>query len=275
MTDKASYVLGTGHDEWMRLRLQHRLWSNAAHDAWLRAGLAAGEHVLDLGSGPGWASLELAEWVTETGRVTALDASESFVSFLADEAQRRGILHVEARVCDVQRGLAEALQFAPPIDVVWARWLFCFLPSPGEVIEQIALHSHSKTRIVLHDYCNYTAMTMMPRSAAHDAAVAATDRSWRDRGGNPDVMAEMPRLLDRAGFDVTHLQIHQRVCRGGDPVFSWPDSWWRVWAPKLVATGYLQQEVCDTLLAELTAMRSDRSRFLIPPPVTELIATRR
>ena len=69
------YVLGTHDDEIVRLGLQHRVWRARTHDAWRRAGFTIGQTLLDVGCGPGYASLDLAELVGPTGRVVAIDRS--------------------------------------------------------------------------------------------------------------------------------------------------------------------------------------------------------
>ena len=56
MTQQTPYVLGTGDDELQRLSLQHRLWADAAHAAFRRAGITIAQRVLDVGCGPGFAA---------------------------------------------------------------------------------------------------------------------------------------------------------------------------------------------------------------------------
>jgi ubiquinone/menaquinone biosynthesis C-methylase UbiE len=57
------YLLGTHDEEVERLGLQHRVWRPRASDAWRRAGFTTGQTLLDVGCGPGWATLDLAEIV--------------------------------------------------------------------------------------------------------------------------------------------------------------------------------------------------------------------
>ncbi len=270
-----AYVLGTGIDEHERLGLQHRLWANATHDAWMRAGLRRGATVLDLGCGPGWATFELAQWVGAAGRVLAADLSDAFVSNVREEAARRAISNIDAFVANAVENLGEALQVRPALDLVWSRWVFCFLPAPERAIAAVAPQLKPGARWVVHDYFNYTSMTAAPRCAFHDRAVAATARSWRDAGGDPDVASRLPALFLEHGLDVEHIAVHQRAARGRDPMFAWPETWWKTWAPKLVSTGYLSREDCDGLLATIAEVERDPARYLLPPPVTELIAVKR
>ena len=70
MTDEAEYILGTDHDEASRLRFQHEAWVRHAHALWERAGLRAGDVVIDLGCGPGYTSFDLARVVGPEGPIS-------------------------------------------------------------------------------------------------------------------------------------------------------------------------------------------------------------
>ena len=121
------YLLGTDPDEARRLETQHRLWAEAAHDLWDRAGFGPGARLLDVGCGPGFAAVDLADRVGAGGRVLAVDESARFIETLAQEASRRGLDQLTARVEQ-----AETLQLDPAsLDGAFARWLFCFFPTPN------------------------------------------------------------------------------------------------------------------------------------------------
>lgn len=79
MAAERDYVLGTHEEELARLGLQHRVWRPVVLDCWQRAGLTAGKRVLDVGAGPGYAAIDLAEIVGSTGEVVALERSQNFV----------------------------------------------------------------------------------------------------------------------------------------------------------------------------------------------------
>lgn len=272
MSDRP-YVLGTGDDELARLGLQHRLWSDAAHAAWLAAGLAPGWHVLDVGCGPGYAAFDLATVVGSSGSVVAVDESPGFVAHAMAQAGARGLRQLHARIGDVQR-LGEALQGEAPFDLAWARWVLCFVREPDAVVRGVAAALRPGGRFVVHDYFNYGAMTMAPRRRSHDLAVLATMQSWREQGGDPDVMARVPGMLLAAGFRIDRLQVHQRIARGQDAMFAWPDTWWRTFAPKLVQKGLLAQRDCEQLVSDLQAIRSNPAEFIVCPPVFEIVAER-
>jgi hypothetical protein len=81
--------------------------------------------------------------------------------------------------------------------------------------------------------------------------------------------------MRQVGLQVEHLNVHQRVARGGDTMFQWADVWWRTFAPKLVGLSLLTQADCDELISDLDDIAKSETDFIFCPPVFELIGIRR
>ncbi len=267
------YVLGTGLDELQRLGFQNRLWSDAAHGAWRVAQVRLGQRVLDVGSGPGFASFDLAQLVGPEGRVVGVDESGPFIEHLNAQAKVRGLVNLTGVVADVHD--LGAVGGMGPYDMAYARWVLCFVPRPAEVVKSVAGALKPGGRFVVHDYFNYRAMTMAPRRASHDKAVAATIKSWEGRGGDTDIAGRLPRLFAEAGLEVEHLAVHQRIARGGDTMFQWANVWWHIYAPKLVEMGFLARADCEQLLTDLAEVRSSPTDFITLPAVYEIVGVKR
>ena len=296
MATSAPYVLGTGDDELARLGLQHQLWSDAAHAAWRLARIGPKQSWLDVGCGPGYASFDLAHFVAHTGHVVAVDESIPFIDFARDQSRLRGQSNLTFAVADVTRltechevqahNLAVSAGFGSGLhsqyggfDGAYIRWVLCFLKRPELVLRELAKLIKQGGQLVIHDYFNYTSMTMAPRRSAFDKAVAATAESWRERGGDPDIMAHIPTMLATAGFTVRHLNIHARIARGSstgqpDSMYHWMANWWRTYAPKLVTMGRLTQADCDELLADIAQVERSDTDFVVCPTVYEIVAER-
>tara|TARA_R110002094_G_scaffold178525_1_gene157675 strand:+ start:222 stop:1040 length:819 start_codon:yes stop_codon:yes gene_type:complete len=271
MTER-EYVLGTGDDELARLALQNRLWSDVSAQAFRRAQLQMGHRVLDVGCGPGYAACDLANLVTRYGSVFGVDESKAFVDQANLMAKARGIEHVTAKVGDVQQ-LDEVLDGQDPFDFAYARWVLCFVPDPDAVVRGIANALKPGGRVAVQDYFNYGSMTLAPRRRSHDLAVAATIRSWRSHGGDPDIGERLPAMFAKHGLRLDDVRAHLRIARGTDSMFSWPKTWWHTFAPKLVAMGELKQSDCDQLIDDLKTIE-DGEGFVQCPPVYEFLATK-
>lgn len=268
------YVLGTGIDELERLAFQHRLWSDTAHAAWRTARVCPGDRVLDVGCGPGYASFDLAQLVMRQGAVVGVDESPRFIGYLNHQAQVRELPQLTGRVGDVQN-LTDVVTERQSFTVAYVRWVLCFVSEPLRVLQGIGELLQPGGRVVIHDYFHYQSIATAPRHPAHDEVVAATMASWRDRGGDTDIVGRLPRLLHDAGFELIHFQAHARAARSTDTMFSWPDTWWRTYTPKLVDMGYITAETAAALLEHFQKLKQDRTAFIQCPTVYELIAERR
>lgn len=269
------YVLGTNPAELERLGFQHRLWSPSAQSLWRRAGIRPGLRVLDVGCGPGFAALDLAQLVGSTGAVLGLDESEPYIAHANDQARARHLAHARFVVADVST-LATLEDVAPDsFDIAYCRWVLCFVPDPGEVLAAIARALRPGGRLLVQDYFRYETMTVAPRSEAFDAVIAAIAKSWRDRGGDPDIMGRLPAMAVERGLHIDHLaRMEPGPARPGATMWHWPDSFWQVFLPRLQELGYLNAAQHKAFLADWAERAANPAAFMHLPPMYELIATK-
>lgn len=272
MSTAPEYVLGTHQAELQRLGFQHRLWADAAHAAWKRAGLKPGHRVLDVGCGPGFASLDLAEFVGASGQVLGVDESPGFIDAANTAAHARNLSHFSAQVENVQS--LHALSELPPFNLAYARWVLCFVADPEAVIAGIFERLTPGGCLVIHDYFNYATMTLAPPRAAFNHVVQATARSWRQRGGDPDIVGRLPGILKRRGFTLEHMELHARFAFPGETMFLWGATWWRNYVPRLVEMGEISAMEAEQFMRDLSDVEASPTEFMVLPPVWELIARR-
>ncbi len=270
----APYVLGVNQAELDRLGLQHQLWSEAAHALWERAGIQPGSTVLDVGCGPGFATFDLGQIVGRHGRILAVDQAGLFLDYLAEQARRRELGNVTTHRGDVQ-DLAGAGIPDGRADAAYARWVFCFVPDPAAVVRGIHRALRPGGVFTAQDYFNYETLTLAPRTPSLSRFVAAVGKSWRDRGGNPDIVGSLPGILHQSGFDVREITPHLRIARPGSPLWQWPTTFIRNFLPELVKGGYLTERDQTDAFAEWDAASRSPSSFFFCPPVFDIIAVKR
>jgi len=262
MSGSGDYVLGTEADEIERLGLQHRVWRKRVLAAWQRAGIAAGQTVIDVGAGPGWASAELAEIVGPEGSVVALERSESFLAAI----RSRGLANVEPRAHDVSDApFGEAVA-----DAAWCRWVLSFVEAPERTVAHIAQALKPGGVAVFHEYADYRAWQMMPPDVELDRFRALVIKSWRDAGGDPDVALRLPEWLDTAGLEIVETRPHIEIVCRDDFTWQWPASFMAVGARRLAAVGYIGEDEAGRLGTVLE--RAAPGARMITPLVAEVIA---
>ena len=253
MAKQAEYVLGTDRIELERLKFQHGVWLDQARGLWSRAGFdrlgeergsepsGHGARLADLGSGPGYTSLDLAAFAGSRTEVLAVDESERFVAELERLAARAG-----ARITPLVARVEQLDLPAGSLDGAYARWLFCWLKDPTAAVRKVARALRPGARLALQEYLHWGTFALLPRAPALDAAVRACLASWA--GVHIDLAALAPRLAADAGLELEHMEPIARMGAPGEPVWEWLETFHRSYLPRLVERGLLGADECAAAL---------------------------
>src|ERR671937_1277647 len=133
MAAERDYVLGTHQEELARLGLQHRVWRPVVFDCWRRAGITVGKRVLDIGAGPGYAAVDLAEIVGPTGEVVALERSQNFIHAMEATCRARSLTNVKIHELDLMQDELPNGDY----DFLWCRWVVSFVDNPPLLIKKL------------------------------------------------------------------------------------------------------------------------------------------
>lgn len=267
MTDR-DYVLGTQDEEIERLGLQHRVWRSRVLDAWRRARIGTGDTIIDIGAGPGFATLDLAEIVGPQGKVVALERSRRFLDQLSADAARRGISNIDPLEHDVsEAGFGEGVA-----DAIWCRWLLCFVADPRRTTSHIARALKPGGRAVFHEYVDYGAWQMMPPNKDIDRFRTLVMQSWRDAGGEPDIGLRLPNWLQEEGLEIVEMRPLVDIVGPTDFIWTWPAAFIASNAKRLHELGYVEAEEVDKFARALE--QSGPNAFMMTPVVVEIIARR-
>ena len=271
MDAERDYVLGTHDAEIERLGLQHQVWAAHAARAWERAGFGPGQHLLDLGSGPGYAALDLAALAGPDGRVVAVDRSARFLEHLRTEAKARRLANVVTHEMDLEAGGLPA----QGLDGIWARWVFAFVRDPQNLLQRAAAALRPGGAIAIHEYVDYGSWRVSPRSSAFEAFVAEVMASWRAGGGEPDIALELPRWLHELGFEMLPMRPIARVARPGDFTWRWPRTFLEVNLERLRELGRITAAEAREMRSGFASAEAAPGAFMVTPMVLELVARKR
>jgi len=264
------YVLGADVDELVRLGFQHRVWAEYAFALWERAGFAPGQTVLDLGCGPGFATMDIASIVGSSGRVIAVEKSDRFVEHLRTMVATHDLRHVDVVHTDIMDMAIDA----GSVDRAYERWVLCFVDDPETVVRKVADSLRPGGVFAVQDYFNYISLTLAPRSPAMDRVVQAVDESFRKFGGDPDIAGRLPKMMQDCGLEVQEIRPILRVARPGSALWHWPTTFFENYLPKLVDMGMLSIEECEAFNSDWARASKDPNAFLCTPPVYDIIAVK-
>ena len=272
MSGKAErdYVLGTHDDELIRLGLQHRVWRPTMLDCWRRNGITTGMRVLDVGSGPGYATLDLAEIVGPTGSVVAVEQSRRFNEVLQKEASVRGLPQISTQEADLMRDDFVSDEF----DVAWCRWVACFVAKPQLLVSKISRALKPGGLAIFHEYSDYGTWQFAPSRPILEDFVREVMESWRAQGGEPNIAKEFPVLLERAGFEVVSVEPRIFTVSPSDFIWQWPARFLEVNVQRLVSLGRVSSDWADNVLTEFRSTEEDPKSWMTTPLVLEIVARR-
>jgi SAM-dependent methyltransferase len=260
------YILGTHDEELTRLELQHRVWRPRALEAWTRAGFTVGQTLLDVGCGPGYATLDLAGIVGPGGRVVAVDRSRRFL----DALEGRRFPNVETQELDLDESpLPQVVA-----DGAWARWVFAFVKRPRNLLSRIAATLKPGGALVIHEYFDYASWHFSPRSEALEEFVQLIIKSWRASGGEPNIGLDLPVWLRELGFTGLSLRPIIDVVPPSNFIWQWPKAFLANYPERLVDLGYLNAAGASRVHEAVKRWESAPHAIMFTPAVLEIIACR-
>jgi SAM-dependent methyltransferase len=262
------YILGTHEEELERLGVQHQAWRSVVLDCWEQAGLIIGSKVLDVGAGPGYATVDLAEIIGPRGRVVAVERSGNFVDAIKNSARERGFSNIEVHELDLMNDDLPG----GPYDFAWCRWVLCFVSDPELVVKKIASVLRSHGRAIFHEYGHYTTWRFFPQRASLEEFRNHVVATWRESGGEPDTGLSLPSWLKNNGFAVCSIVPRIFCLRPNDYMWQWPAEFIKVHLARLQQLGQIDATFADKVRSDLAATEREEISFMLTPLVLEIIA---
>lgn len=267
---RSRYVLGMEQSEIDRLARQHEIWREETERTWDDAGIDAGRTVLDLGSGPGFTSIDLLERVGPSGRVVAIDSSVEATDVLRRRVADEGLDRIEVITADANE--VDYREIDP--DAINVRWLFSFIADPDRLVQRLAEGMHPGSRIAVIDYWNYAAMHIEPEGLHFDMIFRQVYQSYSDGGGSLDVGGRLPQIFARHGITPLSVRSVGGATRSGTPYWDWVTEFQHLYLPTLVGKGYLTEEIVRDHLEWWKERSEDEGTILGLPPMVAIVGER-
>lgn len=212
------YVLGDHAREAARLRAQAKLWDPVSHALFDRIGVRRGWRVLEVGPGQGSLHMELRRRVR--GTVDAVERSGSFAEQVEKLTRKDGLGPSRIYFSD----LIDADLPANTYDLIFARWVFLFLPDPAAHVKLLARALKPGGVLAIQDYHRDTFM-LVPRPEDWDDFIAADRALFASQGGNVSIGIRLPAMMEAAGLRVTSIEQTTKAGHPGSATWNWVTTW--------------------------------------------------
>lgn len=225
-----------GHAESVLRSHRARTAENSA--AHLLPYLTSSDRLLDVGSGPGTITADLARRV---GTVVAVEMDEGAVGLTRAELTRQGVMNAEVHVGDVAH-----LSFADAaFDVVHAHQVLQHVADPVRGLREMARVTRPGGVVAVRD-SDYAAFAWYPRLAALDRWLELYQAAARANGGEPDAGRHLLAWAHAAG-------LHDVTPTASTWCFATPEAreWWGgLWAERITTSALADQLLREGLADE-------------------------
>ncbi len=212
------YLLGDSRGEAARLRFQAKLWDPVSLALFDRLGVKPGMKVLEIGPGQGSLHMELRRRVK--GPVDAVERSKPFAAHLRKLCSRDG--RKEGTIWESD--LIDAPLPENKYDLIFARWVFLFLPEPVKHLRKLARALKPGGRIAIQDY-HRESMMLYPTPKDWPELIAADIAFFKTQGGDASIGGHLQEMYKKAGLVPESAKAELKTGFPDSAVWTWA-SWY-------------------------------------------------
>jgi ubiquinone/menaquinone biosynthesis C-methylase UbiE len=228
----ASYVMGHDDRERRRLSLQASILNPLSDQLLRRAGLSAGQRVLDIGCGVGELSMVAARLVGRRGRVTGIDIDEGALALATARAREQGLDHI-----DFVHGDVATYRTDVSYDAVIGRHILIHTPDP-RVVVALAHALLTPGGVAVFQEYDFSVVHRPFGEAPLYEHLLEIFRAFFAKAGHGNIGTRLFQLLIEAGFRPPECRVEYPMDGGADsPFYEWVAESFRSILPRAAALG--------------------------------------
>ncbi len=258
------YLLGARRRERARLRHQASIWDPTALALFDRLKVRRGWRVLEIGPGQGSLHAELRRRVR--GPVDAIEPSATFAAGIRALRKRDGLGDGHLWQCH----LIDAPLPKNAYDLIFARWVFLFLPDVSAHLRKLVTALKPGGLIAIEDYSRWT-LRMVPEPPEWDNFLEADAAFFASQGGDVNIGAHLPELFRKSGLDVIDITPTTKYGRPGTPEWEWLTTYFLGVLARMAAFRPFTPKQAASLRRRWLNAGRDRTSLLISPTVLDVV----
>ncbi len=258
------YLLGDSSRESARLRHQASVWDPTAHALFDRLKIRRGWRVLEIGPGQGSLHMELRRRVH--GPVDVVEPSHAFVDALHRHWRRDGLGNGTVHECH----LIDAKLPRNTYDLIFARWVFLFLPNPEAHLRRLVAALKPGALLAIEDYSRET-LRMVPQPPEWTDFMLADLAFFASQGGDANIGGRLPSLYEKAGLTVTEVTPTIKIARPGSAEWTWLTTYFLGVLPRYAAFRPFNARQAASLRRHWLAGARKKTSLLVSPTVLDVV----
>ncbi len=264
-----TYILGDSDFEVKRLAFQAKVWEDMTEGLFDRLGVGPGWRCLEVGPGTGTVFLPLAKRVGPRGEAHGVERSPEFAAYL-ERKIRRGKLS-QAKV--IRSELLSADLPRAHYDLIFARWVFIFLPEVERHLAKLREALKPGGLIAIEDY-HRTGVGLYPKPRHWDDVMRADTAWFASQGGDISVAGRLPALFKRAGFELVEVVPNVKTGTPASPVWTWAESYFLKYLDQMARFAPLDAAKARRFRADWLKAKRDPTSLFISPAILDVVGRR-
>lgn len=233
-----------------------------------RLGVSRGWKVLEIGPGQGSLHLKLRRRVG--GAADAVEQSLVAAARLRALARRDGLGAGRIWACD----LIDADLPDDTYDLIFARWVFLFLPDARAYIRKMARALKPGGLLAIQDY-HFDTYMLAPRPDDWSDFLAANRAFFASQGGHPSIGPRLPHHYRAAHLDLVDLEITTMSGHPGSAVWNWITTYAMGVMHRYAAFAPFSRAKAARLRRQWQSASRDRASLLIGPGLLDVVGRKR
>jgi len=207
------YALGSAEAEQERLIRQAARLAPLTERLFREAGIAAGQRVLDLGSGVGDVAMLVASLVGPEGEVVAVERDARSIERARTRVFEAGLRNVTFMHCDANQITSDR-----PFDAAVGRLILEFVPDPVVVLRSLSRLVRPGGVVAFHEVSHDAPLALAAHLPLWAATVSLSRDILRRSGANTEMGPALHRIFQEAGLPAPNM--HLEMLLGSDPDFT-------------------------------------------------------
>lgn len=205
-----SYMFGRSADELHRLARQGALVEPETEELFLRSGIGAGMHVLEIGSGAGDVAMLAGRLVRPDGRVLGVERSADSVAVATGRAAAAANVSVRFEVSDLN-----TYQPSGVFDALIGRFVLAYFADPPGVLKRLASSVRPGGVIAFMEF-DVTCISSVPGAPLFQNMAKWITRAFEGSGIDPALGSSLGAVFRDAGLPWPYMTSFQKASCGPD-----------------------------------------------------------
>jgi SAM-dependent methyltransferase len=234
-----AYLFGRSAGELQRLAKQAALVEPETEELFLRSGITAGMHVLEIGSGAGDVAILAGRMVRPQGSVLGIERSADSAGLAAQRVAAAANVNVRFEVADLN-----SYQPASYYDAVVGRFVLPYLNNPVETLRRLAAHVRPGGVIAFLEF-DVTRIDSVPQAPLFHSMADWITRAFEGSGIDPAMGSSMAKVFRDAGLPWPNMNSFQKASCGPDGFYWLFAETVRTLLPNIIRLGLATAEEVD------------------------------